>query len=312
MRLPHWFGETVYTYHTTLGRVPAMLPVFQRRPLGRNRFSDVILRHTAGECEPLTVGIVSKSYVLVQHAEAIRVVSEELIRAEIDPANVPVQVELSEYGTRMALRATLPKAFALDPGDGHTMALTFECVNSVDRTVPLFAAVGWFRFICANGLILGTTCASVRQRHSPSLRIEQFSEVLADGMHTATGDREQFLEWMSHPITDDHLVAWAGGPVAAKWGPLAAARVYGIASTGFDGKPSVKKVPPHEQTLTARHRVPGTPTRCVDAYAAAQVLAWVAARRTDVAQRLQWRSDIRDLIDALTAKSPSQALRAAS
>ncbi|MEP6915673.1 MAG: hypothetical protein ABJC89_08500, partial [Acidobacteriota bacterium] len=142
MRLPHWFGETVYTYQTTLGRVPATLPVFQRGSLGRNRFSDVIHRHTAGEWEPLTVGIVSKSYVLVQHAEAIRAVSDGLTRAEIDPANVPVQVQLSEYGTRMALRATLPDAFVLDPGDGHKMALTFECINSVDRTVHFYVQHG--------------------------------------------------------------------------------------------------------------------------------------------------------------------------
>ena len=98
-------------------------------------------------------------------------------------------MELSEYGTRMALRAVLPDAFAFDDQDGHRMALTFECLNSVDRTVALFAAVGWFRFICSNGLLVGTTSVKVKQRHTPSLRIEEFSAVLAAGVTSAVQDR---------------------------------------------------------------------------------------------------------------------------
>jgi hypothetical protein len=86
---------------------------------------------------------------------------------------VPVRLLITEYGTRIALRATLPENHAFTPDDGHSMALTFECFNSVDRTVPLFAAVGWFRFVCSNGLVVGTTSAKVRQRHSPPLEIDE-------------------------------------------------------------------------------------------------------------------------------------------
>lgn len=299
MRLPHWFGETVTTCDTTLGRLPSLLPVFERRALGRNRFRDAIVRHVPGHHEPLTVGMVSKRYVLVQHEEAIGAVSTELKRAGIEPDAIPVQLQISEYGTRMALRATLPEEFAFDAADGYRMALTFECLNSVDKTVPLFAAVGWFRFICSNGLIVGTTCASVRQRHSPALRIDEFSAVLATGVESAMQDRAAFLAWRSTAITDDRLAWWVDGPVASAWGPFAASRVYGIASTGYDGKPAMKNVPPHERTLTKRFAVPGSSIPCSEAYGIAQALAWVAARRTDVAQRLQWRSEIQRLMNEL-------------
>jgi hypothetical protein len=75
--------------------------------------------------------------------------------------------------------------------------------------------------------------------------------------------------------------------------------VYGIASTGYDGKPATKNVPPHERTFTKRFAVPGNSIACTDAYGIAQALAWVAARLTDVAQRLQWRSEIQRLMNEL-------------
>lgn len=43
----------------------------------------------------------------------------------------------------------LPPTYALEPPDGHALALTLECFNSVDGSVPIYALVGWFRFVCA-------------------------------------------------------------------------------------------------------------------------------------------------------------------
>lgn len=286
------------TIDTTLDGLPSRMPVFDRYAFGGNRFRDVIVRRSPDSVDPLPVGVVSKRYVLVQHADAIRAVTAEITKAGIDPAQVPARLLISEYGTRMALRATLPPAHAFTPDDGHSMALTFECFNSVDGTVPLFAAVGWFRFVCSNGLIVGTTSARVRQKHSPSLEIGEVSDVLAEGMASAMQDRESFAKWHSTKIAGRDLAKWVDGPVADSWGPLAAARVYGISTTGCDGKPvgSFKKVQPHEWSLAKGGPVPGTHAPCGDGYEIAQVLAWVAAQRGDVAQRLQWRGQIRALM----------------
>ncbi len=78
---------------------------------------------------------------------------------------------------------------------------------------------------------------------------------------------------------------------------MAAARVSGVAASGYDGTPAHKRVAPHAQKLTDRVRVQGTTAPCEDACELAQVLAWVAARRADVTQRLQWRSEIQGLMD---------------
>lgn len=306
MARTRWFGEDVETIDATLGELSTRLPVFHRQPFGANRFHDVITRKPAEGAEPLPVGLVSKKYVLVQHADAIRGVTAEVENAGIDVGEVPARLLISEYGTRMALRATLPNSHAWTPDDGHTMALTLECFNSVDGTVPLFAAVGWFRFVCSNGLLVGTTSASVRRRHVPPLEIGEISEVLADGMEAALQDPKSFTTWRSTRISSGELAEWVDGPVADSWGPMAAARVYEISTTGLDGKPapSGKNAPPHAWFLSNGSRVPGTHAPCHDGYGIAQILAWVAAQRGDITQRLQWREQIRGLMSHLIPAHP--------
>jgi hypothetical protein len=176
--------------------------------------------------------------------------------------------------------------------------------------VPLFAAVGWFRFVCSNGLIVGTTSATVRRRHSPPLEIGQIAAVLADGVAAAVEDPKSFALWSSTRISDANLARWVDGSVAEAWGPLAAARVYAIATTGVDGIPVRRRrnAPPHRWSLTEGTAVPGTDARCEDGSGVAQVLAWVATRRGDVAQRLQWRAQIRALMSHLVPASTSQGL----
>ena len=102
-------------------------------------------------------------------------------------------------------------------------------------------------------------------------------------------------------ISGADLARWVDGPVAEAWGPLAAARVYAIATTGVDGIPVRRRrnASPHRWSLTEGTAVPGTDAPCEDGYAIAQVLAWVAARRGDMAQRPQWRAQIRALMSHL-------------
>jgi hypothetical protein len=301
----HWFGEDVDRIDTTLAELPRVLPTFERRAFGRNRLRDVIARSSVDGGEALPVGLVSKRYVLVQHIDAIAPVIREVRNAGIDPARVSARALVTEYGTRMAVRATLPSEYGITPRDGHRMALTYECFNSVDGTVPLFAAVGWLRFVCANGMIVGTPTAHVRFRHLPPLEIDEVSEVLTEGVRSAIDDRTSFERWQSTQIDDDHLATFVNGAVATAWGPMAAARVYAISTTGLDGRPTPprKRSPPHSWILTQGHAVPGTNAPCTDAYQVGQVLAWIASRRSNVAKRLEWRDDIRELMCRLAPPS---------
>ena len=295
---PHWFRENVHTHDTTLDGLDALLPRFERYGLGRNRFHDLIVGD--GPDGPMPVGTVSKRYVLVQHGDLVDAARAALEAQDIDPHDVPTHLLISEYGTRVAIRATLPAHLAFTPPDGHPMALTFECFNSVDGSVPLMALVGWFRFVCANGMVVGTATARVRQRHLPSLKIGDVAAVLADGVAAAVEDRRAFERWQGRRIGSEQLAAWVDGAVADAWEPSTASRVFGIATSGQDGRPQrLPRAAPHARPLEATISVPGTKAPCQDGYAVAQVLAWVASQRRNVAERFTWRAQIPALMDAL-------------
>jgi hypothetical protein len=76
--------------------------------------------------------------------------------------------------------------------------------------------------------------------------------------------------------------------------------VFGIATSGHDGTPRrLPRTAPHARPLEKATPVPGAKTPSDDGYAVAQVLAWVASQRTNVAERLAWRAQIPGLMDTL-------------
>jgi hypothetical protein len=301
-RQSHWLGEPASEVTGSLADLAPLIPTFDRLPFGRNPRLDMIVRRAAAKGEiPVPTGTVSKRYVLVQHTSVIEALEHALRKADVEPPGLRCRLTMSESGARMAMRIELPERFAFTPPDQHRMALTFECFNSVDRTVPLFALVGWFRLVCTNGLIIGTTHASMKQDHRPPLEMSDLEPVLAEGLTAATRDRELLTASMARRVSADALRTWVDGPVAREWGPFAAARVHAIATTGFDGEPSrtPKGAPPHAREIVNPTRVPGAEAPCKNSYGLAQALAWVAARRNEVAERVAWRDEIPGLMAQL-------------
>ena len=297
-----WLGEPASEVTGSLADVTSLIPTFDRLPFGTNQRLDMIVRRAAAQGGiPMHIGVVSKQYVLVQHASVIAALEHALRSAHVEPLEVPCRLTMSESGARMAMRVELPKRFAFNAPDGYPMALTFECFNSVDRTVPLFAVLGWFRFVCSNGLVVGTTHASLRNNHRPPLRIDELEPVLTDGLSAAACDRDRLTESISRRVSTEALRMWVDGPVAKEWGAFAATRVHAIATRGVDGEPSrtPQGVPPHARGIINPKTVPGAGAPCKDGYGLAQALAWIAARRNDVAERVAWRGAIPKLLAEL-------------
>src|SRR6478735_317586 len=203
-----WLGEPATEVTGFLTDLVPLIPSFDRLPFGTNARLDMIVRSTAHGAVPAPIGVVSKRYVLVQHASVIAALENALRAEDVEPPDLRCRLTLSESGARMRIRVELPERFAFSAPDGHAMALTFECFNSVDRTVPLFALLGWFRFVCSNGLVVGTTHASLRHHHRPPLRIDALEPVLSAGLAAAACDRERLTESTRSCVSDDGLRRW--------------------------------------------------------------------------------------------------------
>jgi hypothetical protein len=220
---------------------------------------------------------------------------------QIDPADVKAELKITEYGERMTLSLYFPEKYSFDPGDGNPMALRLECLNSVDGSTRFRALMGWFRFVCSNGLIIGVTRSNVRRRHIGDFGLEQVSKVLASGLNVLDAEKRNLERWRKKPISLDRLAPWADKDLRKGWGFKAATRAFNIAQSGFDVKivgQFKNTTPTTIQVLNTKY-VPGVQPQCRNLFDVSQILAWLAKERCDLQEQLEWREQIPKLMKSL-------------
>jgi hypothetical protein len=309
----HWLGDNVIVRHGSLDELAATVPVFRRQPLALtsvdgtrstlNWTRDLVIRRGRSPLEDdLPVSVVSTSYRLVQHTEVVRLARRALDKAGIPVNEVSADVVLTTHGERMALRVTLPPEYDFDPGDGHTIALRFECFNSVDGSLKFMAILEWLRLVCANGLLVGVTRSSVR-RHDRFLSMDELEGVLAEGLSMARLERQKYADWLTSTVDARPFKEWIDRDVAKTWGRKAAARVHYIVRTGHDGEfaERFERARPSERLMRDLGPVPGSPAGANDAFAISQALSYVATHRADLHDRIAWMHQIPDLMSRLLA-----------
>lgn len=309
---PKWLNSPVTFHKGTLMEIRQHVPTFERRSFALtqpgneltrlNERLDTIVRLPFGEDQNLVpVGVVSKDYTLVPHTAVLDVATKALADAEISPDAVEAELRLTQYGERMALSVFLPDKYQFDPGDGNPMALRLECFNSVDGSSRFRALMGWFRFVCSNGLIIGVTRSDMRRRHVGDFHLEDVGMVLRSGVKESDAEKRNFEKWRKTPIALDQITPWVEKSVRKDWGFKAATRAFHIARTGSD----VEILGPYKDntptTIPVREtkRIPGTPKECCNLFDVSQILAWLAKERRDVQEQLEWREQIPYLLNSL-------------
>lgn len=332
-----WSGEGIRSFSAPLETLLDLLPTFSRAPLcvdlrpmsaargslppilgGRrgvpaHRYLDAILVNPEWPAQrPVPIALVSKGYSLVQHRELVASLSRAIGKHIKGAPSLPCAVVLSEYGGRMKLRVTLPTDFK--PPDGEPIVPTIECLNSVDRSRPLQVYLGWFRFICFNGLIVGEEFARLRKRHVRSLELADVQEAVSQQISRLARDAEVLKTWGATAVSDEALRAWVDGSLAKEWGLHAAARVWHISRTGFDCRvrPSDQQVPASHRRVERGGAVPGSKAPNGTAYRISQVLAFVAGQGAELEAVQQRLADIPALMRALLSEAPEAPVVRAS
>jgi Domain of unknown function (DUF932) len=267
-----------------------------------NERFDTIVRLPFGDDETfIPVGVVSKEYVLVPHDAVLDIAAEALKAVKISPCEVKAELTITEYGERVALSLYLPERYSFDPGDGYPMALRLECFNSVDGSTRFRALMGWFRFVCSNGLIIGVTRSDVRRRHVGNFRLEDVGAVLASGLKEFEPEKKNFECWRKAGITLKQLAPWVDKDLRKGWGFKAAARTFHIASSGSDADVvgQYKGYTPTTIAMQKTKHVPGAPAKCSNLFDLSQILAWLAKERRDLQEQVEWREQIPDLMAPL-------------
>jgi hypothetical protein len=313
--LPKWFNSPVKIHKGALCEMHTHLPAFERRSFGiaqpgneqtrLNERLDTIVRLPFGDDNNfIPVGVVSKGYTLVPHTAVLNTALKALKDANIPSNELETELEITEYGERMALSIHLPDQYCFDPGDGHPISLRIECLNSVDGSTRFRALMGWFRFVCSNGMVIGVTRSDVRRRHVGDIHLKDVGEVLKSGLEESETEKKNFKLWRQTKIMPDLLSSWVDNSLKDGWGFKAAARAYHIAQNGFDGKiiGQYQNNSPTQIKMKKTVRVPGAPFRCHNLFDLSQILAWLAQERRDVQEQLTWREKIPQLLKPLMNK----------
>ena len=307
---PKWFNSPVHSYQGTLSDIGQYIPAFERRSFGLtqpddnlsriNERLDLIVRKPyEAHQNYVPVGVVSKAYTLVSHKEVLNMATQAVeANPEIDTSKVRAELTITEYGERMALSVYLPDEFSFDPRDGHPLSLRLECFNSVDGSTRFRALMGWFRFVCSNGMIIGVTQSDIRRRHVGDLQLSDIGSVLASGIEESEWEKRNFEKWRGKDVKPGQLVKWANDDLRKRWRFKAAARVFHISTTGFDVRIAgpFKGNTPTGIPVVRTKRVQGAPLVSKNLYDLSQVLAWVAKERRDLQEQLEWREGISDLL----------------
>ena len=309
-----WLNSPASTFTCNLSEVRSQIPAFDRRPLsllqphdGSLRAHDrlhVIVRTPFGaDPDFVPIGVVSSDYTLVSHASLVDAVSRALTLAGLDAENLRADLTLTRFAERMSLAVYLPEAYAYDPGDGAKMALRLECLNSVDGSTRFRVLMGWYRFVCSNGLVVGVTQYEVHQRHVGELDVAAVGDAVSSGIRQAEMDKANFWRWQSTKVAAEPFVKWIEKDLRGVWGFKAATRAFHIAKSGFDVDLVGQFRDQSPTTIHVRRvkTVPGAPMGSTNLFDLSQVLAWLANQRRDVQEQLQWREQIPALLAKLSA-----------
>ena len=252
---------------------------------------------------PIPVGVVSNTYTLAQHRAVAQKCVEGIQAAGVEVAGLRCEVGLTELGEWMNLRIYFPESYNYAAADHQKLGLRLECFNSVDGSSRLILLLGWLRFVCTNGLVIGETRAELRDVHDRYMDLEKIPTIIRKALERVAGERKRLSSWEGTQVGEKQLKWFVDDPLSASWGKKAACRTFHICRSGFDVElqSPFKAGPASAKLVRQVQRVPGAPDVARTLYDVGQALSWIATARQDSEERLTWQAQIPGLLEQLGA-----------
>jgi len=163
--------------------------------------------------------IVSKDYRVIRHEQAADEL-EGVIDETPDLGTPLVKTSFYNEGGRMRRSYRFEKiTVEIRPGDrvqrrsyrfekitveirpGDRVHLELLLYNSYDLTWPLIVILGAFRFVCANGLVVGKEFFQFRKRHVVEIERMDFKDQVATAIKRFEDQTRSWREWTTRPLS---------------------------------------------------------------------------------------------------------------
>ena len=278
------FGQGANSLLRSAGRRTRHIHVWHRGTLGELR------QHVPGRCtlapfrhgdkanpllqvvcngDGMPLGVVSAAYALLDHGDLVDSLVDALKQCGLDAREYPAELYIGDGGARFGLRLVFPD-LVCDPGDGHPVAGRIELLNSVDRSLPLRLVMGFFRFVCSNGLVVGASVTNLLEIHRTGrVDVLRLKEVVAEGMKGLQEKSAVFGAMYRTEIPAGFTARLLAG-VGEAWGQREAAEI----GRAFDGG-TYRGV-----------EIPGTTAPVENLWQAFNLLVWISGRSRDLARQV--------------------------
>jgi len=305
-----WHARNVSYYSGQWKQLKTLLPTFELinfrvgPDFPPNPYMQSVVRKPRTAMEhPMPVGVVSNSYPLVQHAEVAEKCFEGIRDAGIDPAPLRCEIGLTEFDEWMNLRIYFPEKYQnkIDAKVGDVMDLRLECFNSVDGSSRVIILFGWKRLKCSNGMVIVESVVELEDIHNEHLSLNPIPNIVKEGLEQAANDLNRFRTWGRTSVNVDMLAPWVNIDITKKWGKKAACRVFHICLDGHDVEIDDPFAPGEATAKPVRKlaEVPGSVSPVSNLFHVSQALSWVATRRNNPEERVEWQRQVPKLVGGL-------------
>ena len=115
-----------------------------------------------------TLAVHQDNYTVLEYGEANRTIEEVIAESNLISGNMLVHEDMSANGAKYWREYVFPSHEVAFP-DGSSQALRIVTKNSYDKSSSFNATAGAFRFVCANGALIGETAGSFSLRHTRNI-----------------------------------------------------------------------------------------------------------------------------------------------
>lgn len=144
--------------------------------------------------------IVSKDYKLIRHEDAIQRI-ESTIDENLELGKYITSTKFYNDGGRMRRTYRFyEKAVEIKKGDKVNPEL--HLFNSYDTTWPFIVLIGAFRFVCANGLVVGDKYLYLRKRHVYDFEQMDIKEQVSTALNGFNLQTNQWKRWTELRLTE--------------------------------------------------------------------------------------------------------------
>jgi hypothetical protein len=144
--------------------------------------------------------IVSKGYKLIRHEDAVQRI-ESAIDENRELGKYITSTKFYNHGGRMCRTYRFYKKY-IEIKKGDKVNPQLHLFNSYDITWPFIVLIGAFRFVCANGLVVGDKYLYIRKRHVYHFDQMDIKEQVATALKRFNLQTKQWKRWSDLRLTE--------------------------------------------------------------------------------------------------------------